>query len=121
MAQPARWLVPSAAALTAALALAAAADRPVERSFDFTYQAELRNIPPGARKVAVWIPYPTSDSHQEISHIQVRCPYPTRVTTEPKYQNHSLYVEVDDPKESSFTVEISFDVTRKEYVRHDFA
>ncbi len=97
-----------------------AAQRPAERSFDFTYMATLNNIPRGAKKVAVWIPYPGSDTHQEISDIRVTCSYPTRVTKDPEYGNRSLYVEVDDPKEASLEIEISFNVRRKEYVRRDF-
>jgi len=113
-------LVPRGAAVVAAFAVAAAADRPVERSFDFTYTAALHNIPEGARKVAVWIPYPRSDAHQKITNIKVSCPYPARVTSDSEHGNSALYVEVDNPKEPSIKVEISFDVKRKEYVRRDF-
>ena len=103
MAHPRRWvLVSLGAALFAALALAAASDRPAERSFHFTYTAALNDIPEGAKKVAVWLPYPGSDAHQEISHISVRCPYPTRVTKDPEYGNTTLYVEVDHPAKPSF-------------------
>ncbi len=97
-----------------------AADRPAERRFDFTYTAALHNIPEGAKKVALWIPYPGSDDHQQISDIRVICPYPTRVTKDPEYGNSSLYVEVDNPKKRSLDVEIAFDVKRAEYVRRDF-
>jgi transglutaminase-like putative cysteine protease len=97
-----------------------ASDRPAERRFDFTYTVGLHNIPNGAKKVAVWIPYPGSDEHQEISDVRVICPYPTRVTKDPEYGNSSLYIEVDNPKEPSLDVEISFNVKREEYVRRDF-
>ena len=106
-------LVFPGAALIAALAAAPAADRPVERRFDFTYTAALHNIPEGTKKIAVWIPYPRSDAHQEITDVKVSCPYPARVTREPEYENSVLYVAVENPRESSFQVEISFDVRRK--------
>jgi len=118
-----RWrflLVPLGAALIAWFALAVAANRPAERSFQFSYTAALNNIPVGAKKVAVWIPYPGSDAHQEITDIEVNCPYPTRVTKDAKYGNTALYVQVENPKEPSFQVEIAFNVKRREYVRKDF-
>ncbi len=121
MAHSRAWfLIPGGAALLAVLAVSVAADRPVERAFDFTYTAALNNIPDGAKKVAVWIPYPRSDAHQEIANVKVICPYPTRVTSDPEYGNSALYVEVKNPTEPSFKVEISFDVRRQEYVRRDF-
>ena len=121
MAYPSRsLLIPLGAAIAAGLALASAPSRPAERSFRFTYTAALNNIPEGAKKVAVWIPYPGSDAHQEVTGIKVDCPYPTRVTKDPEYGNPTLYVQVENPREASFQVEISFDVTRQEYVRRDF-
>ena len=114
------FLVGLGAAVLASLALAVAVARPAERSFQFTYTAVLKNIPEGAKKVAVWIPYPRSDVHQDITDIMVNCPHPTRVTMDPEYGNRILYVEVENPKEFSFQVEISFDVTRREYVQRNF-
>src|SRR5262245_44941693 len=115
------WGVALGSAVGLALAAQQPAPQPVERNFDFTYTAELHHIPDGAKRVAVWIPYPRSDDHQEISDVRVSSPYPTRVTSEPKYHNSALYIEVENPTKPSFTVEISFDVKRKEYVRRDFA
>lgn len=97
-----------------------AAQRPAERCFDFTYTAALHNIPKGAKKVTLWVPYPGSDDHQEISDVRVICPYPTRVTRDPEYDNSLLYLEVDNPKQTSLDVEVSFNVKREEYVRRDF-
>jgi len=113
-------LVALGAALVAWFALAVAADRPAERSFQFIYTAALNNIPEGAKKVAVWIPYPGSDAHQEITDIKVNCPYPTRVTKDAEYGNTTLYVQAENPRERSFQVEIAFNVKRREYVRKNF-
>lgn len=119
MREPRSLMVILGAVLAAGFALSAA-DRPAERAFDFTYTATIEDIPRGAKKVAVWIPYPGSDAHQEISDIQVICPHPTRVTKDPANGNSSLYVEVADPEANSLDVEISFNVRRREYVRRDF-
>ncbi len=104
------------AALLAFLAIAAAAP-PARRDFEFTYAATVDHLPRGAKKVALWIPYPETDAHQTITDVEVRCPYPARVTKDPEYGNRALYVEVSHPKVASFDVEVSFDVERKEYVR----
>jgi transglutaminase-like putative cysteine protease len=108
--------------VSAALAvgfLAVAREKPVERTFDFTYTAVFNNIPEGAKKVAVWIPYPKSDEHQEITNLELNSPFPTKVTQDPEYGNRVVYLEVENPKQP-FQVEISFNVRRKEYVHRDF-
>ena len=108
-------------ALASGLLLGAAADRPAERSFEFTYSATLDGIPKGAGKVALWIPIPKSDDHQEIRDVRIESPFPVRLTVDPRYGNQTAYIEVDDPDVPSFTVDVSYGVTREEYVHRDFA
>jgi transglutaminase-like putative cysteine protease len=105
--------------LTAPSGVTLAALKSKIRTFEFTYIAEVKDIPAGAGKVAVWLPYPTSDEHQTISDVRVSCPYPTRIHKDPEYGNSILYVSVDNPKESSFKIEMKFRVQRAEYLRHD--
>jgi transglutaminase-like putative cysteine protease len=87
------------------------------RTFEFTYVADVANIPANAGKVAVWVPYPTSDANQKISNIQVSCAYPTTVHKDGEYGNSVLYVSVDNPKETSLKIEMKFTVKRSEYIR----
>ncbi len=107
--------------LPAPRAASAAASGPAERSFEFTYRSTIKNIPEGASKVSVWLPYPVSDDHQEITDLKVVTPYPTSLHKDSFYGNTILYLEVESPKERSVPVEVSFRVKRKEYVRRDFA
>jgi transglutaminase-like putative cysteine protease len=107
-------------ALIAVLCFAAPAVKPAERSFVFTYTAMVNNIPDGAKSVSMWVPYPVSDAHQVVSDVQFRSPLATRISKEPGYGNSALYMTVDNPKERSIPIEVSFKVTRKEYVRRDF-
>ncbi|MGH9390707.1 MAG: hypothetical protein ACRD1Z_13910, partial [Vicinamibacteria bacterium] len=76
------------------------------RSFEFTYKAEVKDIPEGAGRVAVWIPYPVSDPHQEITDVKVTSPYTTRVEKDGKFGNSILFLETDRPAERAFTVEV---------------
>ncbi len=107
--------------LASGLLLGAAADRPAERSFELTYSAILDGIPKGAGKVALWIPIPKSDDHQEIRDVRIESPYPVRLTVDPRYGNQTAYIEADHPAVPSFAVDVSYGVTRKEYVHRDFA
>lgn len=90
---------------------------PHVRNFDFTYGAIVRDIPEGAKTVAVWLPYAVSDAHQEITDVRIQSPYPTLLGRDPEYGNTILYVLVDEPKERSFRVEMNFHVERREFVR----
>ncbi len=99
------------------LALGGRASEPRTRTFEFTYVAEVRDIPAGARTVSIWIPYPPSDENQRIGDVQIRAPAPWRLTRDPEYGNQILYVEVHSPREPSLRVEMRFRVERRELVR----
>lgn len=85
-----------------------------ERFFEFTYRAEVSNIPDGAGKVDLWLPYPESDESQTISAIKVESDFPARVGYEGKYGNAILHVGVRDPDVESLAVTVRFKVKRKE-------
>ncbi len=94
---------------------------PKVRTFEFTYTAEVINIPKNAGKVAVWLPYPVSDRNQEVSQLEIDSTYPTRIEKDPEYGNSILYLSAAHPKERSIKVEMKFRVKRQEYVRRDFS
>jgi transglutaminase-like putative cysteine protease len=111
-------------AALASLALAvlpAVSSAPAHRTFDFTYSAVVHDIPAGAHRVAIWVPYPVSDPHQKVSRVEVSCPFPTKVETDPEYGNHVLSVVVENPKGTSVPLTVAFDVDREEYLRKGFA
>lgn len=95
--------------------------KPAERSFEFTYSTVVDHIPKGARTVEVWIPYPASDPHQTISDVKVSSPYRTDITRDPQTGNQILHLSLANPKEDSLPIEVTFHVTRDEYVRKDFS
>jgi len=94
---------------------------PKDRAFQFTYKAEVGPIPDGTRELRVWLPYPTTNPHQEIYDVHVSGPATPTVYTEPRYENSILYLPVQNPGTGSVTIEVNFKVRRTEYLRHDYA
>ena len=121
-------LVFCTACLLLVLALGAAratpatpADTPRDRDFDFTYSTKVTELPAGAHRVDLWLPYPVSDDNQEVTVTGVASPYPHEVLKEPKYGNSVLHITATDPKEKEFSVEMKVHVRRKEYLHNDFS
>ncbi len=94
---------------------------PAVRTFEFTYTAEVTNIPKEAKKVSIWLPYPTSDAHQEVTPLLIAAPYPTSLHRDPEYGNAILFLSAANPRRDSIRVDMKFLVTRREYVRRDFS
>src|SRR5262245_11621269 len=92
-----------------------------DRVFQFTYKAEISQIPEGTRELRVWLPYPTTNPHQEIYDVRVAAPSTATVYTEPRYENSILYLPVQNPGAGPLTVELAFKVRRTEYLRRDYA
>jgi transglutaminase-like putative cysteine protease len=97
------------------------ASHPRERTFQFSYKAEISDIPEGTRELRIWIPYPTTDAHQEIQDVQVKGPGKSAVYTEPEYHNSILFIPIENPGAGPVTVEVDFKVQRWEYLRRDYA
>lgn len=113
------------AALFCLLAIAgvggpASAETPPTRDFDFTYTAKITDLPEGAHKVDVWLPYPVSDEHQEVTVTEVSSPVPHEILKDARYQNSILHLSVTDPKERELSVGLKVQVRRHELVRKDF-
>ncbi len=99
---------------------------PPARTFRFTYNFTVKDIPAGAKRVRVWIPLPQTDQHQTVRVIAVKAPVKTRMTQETEYGNRMIYAEIQKPAaqnsaagKAEFTVE--YKITRHEYSRGDYA
>ena len=111
-----------ATAVTAAAAAAAAeADAPRVREFDLTYSAQVQELPPAAKRVEVWLPYPVSDEHQEVKVTGVSSPYPYEVLQESRHGNSMLHLLVTNPPSREIPLSLTVHVRRKEYLHNDFA
>lgn len=93
---------------------------PPSRTFLFTYQITLKDLPAGAQRVRVWIPRASTDSNQSVTLKRVSGPVPLREKLAPPFGNHILYGEIlhPHPGPAEFTVE--YQVTRKEYAKGDY-
>lgn len=90
------------------------AEEVAQRLFEMTYTARVQGIPPEARRVELWLPYPVSDEHQRVFDLTVESPYPTELTHDPKLGNAILHLGAMPPNESSFQVRLRFKVLRSE-------
>lgn len=90
-----------------------------ERTFEFVYRASISEVPAGTKELRVWLPYPTTDSNQEIFDMQVSSPADASVYTEPKYGNSILFISVKNPS-APIDIQMRFRVRRSEYLRKDF-
>ena len=89
---------------------------PRTRSFHLEYKAIVQGIPPGTKHMDLWVPVPHDDSYQRIENLSIDSPYPYRITTG-EHGNTTAYVSVDDPKETSFSITMNLDATRKEHIQ----
>jgi transglutaminase-like putative cysteine protease len=86
-----------------------------QRKFEFSYTATL-SVPNGAKSARLWLPLPKSDLHQEIRAIQIRSAQPISFATDAEYSNAMLMVAADNPAAGQLTVEMSFQVLRRENI-----
>src|ERR1700737_3856265 len=94
---------------------------PPARTFRFTYNFTVKDIPSGAKRVRAWVPVPQTDQHQTVRVLAVKAPVKTRTTQEPEYGNRMMYAEIQNsaPGKAEFTLE--YKITRREYSRGDYA
>ncbi len=99
---------------------------PPSRTFHFTYNFTVKDIPSRAKRVRVWVPVPQTDQHQTVRVLAVKAPAKTRMTREREYGNLVMYAEIQYPEmqnfapgKAEFTVE--YKITRREYSRGDYA
>lgn len=76
------------------------------------YAFTVKGIPAGSSKVNIWVPLPTSDSHQKLKDFKVICPYPHTLYTEPEYGNRILKVETAGDVPENIRVTLEFAVSR---------
>jgi transglutaminase-like putative cysteine protease len=107
------------ALLAAGLARPGAADAPRQRDVQIHYRATVE-VPAGARKVEVWLPYPASDAHQQISDVRVTTTANFEITRDPDLGNRMLHVLLSDPPAQTLAIDLSFHADRAEYLHRDF-
>ncbi len=94
---------------------------PPSRTFRFTYNFTVKDIPSGAKRVRVWVPVPETDQHQTVHILSIKAPGKTRMTEEPEYGDRMMYAEIENPVPGSAEFTLEYKVTRREYSRGDYA
>lgn len=90
------------------------------RTFRFTYNFTVKDIPSGTTRVRVWAPVPRTDQHQTVSVLSIKGPGQTRITQEPGYGNRMMYAEVQNPAPGKAEFTLEYKITRHEYSRGDY-
>ena len=95
---------------------------PPTRTFRFTYNFTVKDIPSGAKRVRVWIPVPQTDQHhQTVRVLAVKAPVKTRMRQEPEYGNRMMYAEIQNSAAGKAEFTLEYKITRREYSRGDYA
>jgi transglutaminase-like putative cysteine protease len=94
----------------------AAQPQPRTRSFHFEYKAVVKEIPSGAKHVDLWVPVPHDDAYQQIKNLRIDSPRAYKIATA-THENTMLHVSIEEPKESTFAITLSFDATRAEHIQ----
>jgi transglutaminase-like putative cysteine protease len=65
------------------------------RQFSIQYTGKISEIPPGTKRLRVWLPVPQSSTVQQITKLQITPS--AKLTTEGKYGNRIAYLEINNP------------------------
>lgn len=90
--------------------------QPRTRSFHFEYKAIVKEIPSDAKHVDLWAPVPHDDAYQQIKNLRIDSPYAYKIAAA-SHGNTMLHVGIDQPKESTIAITMSFDATREEHIQ----
>ncbi|WP_229743033.1 transglutaminase-like domain-containing protein [Hymenobacter qilianensis] len=85
------------------------------RTFAFEYKTTVRDLPPSAKAVDLWLPVPHSDKSQTISDLKIDSPHAYEVV-KAQYNNQMLHLKVKNPSAEPFTVSVRFQAARREHL-----
>ena len=94
---------------------------PPTRTFHFTYNFTVKDIPSGAKRLRVWVPVPQTDQHQTVRVLSIKAPAKTQMTEDAEYGNRMMYAEIQNPSAAKAEFTVEYKVTRREYSRGDYA
>src|SRR5580704_18896205 len=93
-----------------------AAEPAHQRDFTFEYKATVKDIPAGTQKLELWIPVPHDDPFQRITDIKIETPVPYQILPGDQ-DNQMLHLEINQPRESSVPVTLTFHAVRLERIQ----
>jgi transglutaminase-like putative cysteine protease len=90
------------------------------RTFRFTYNFTVKDIPAGAKQVRVWVPVPQTDQHQTVRVLAVKGSAKTQMTQESEYGNRMMYAEIQNSAAGKAEFTLEYEIKRREYSRGDY-
>ena len=87
---------------------------PHQRAFQFTYTAQITDLPAQAHLVRVWVPLAKTRANQQVLARRITTAHPYEIHVEPTSGNEILYVTLTAPVPQTFTVEIAYDALVRE-------
>jgi hypothetical protein len=106
------------AALACLLALRGSAASPPAasaRTFDFTYEVTVKDLPEGRHSVEAWIPLASTDPAQSVTVEGVTSPVPTSEARDPEYGNRILHADLSDQAGRTARLAVRYRVTRQTF------
>lgn len=85
------------------------------REFDFTYRVSLPKLPKNSASLRIWIPVPTTNSHQRVTLLKMSGTVPLRITRDSDYGNRMAYADIRQPDFNSANFALTYHITRREY------
>lgn len=85
---------------------------PEDRTFTFSYAADITGLPRG-KAVRVWVPVPPSNTEQSIAVLDRTAPGTSKLTREAEYGNDLWYVETTADAAGTLRLSAKYKVTRR--------
>lgn len=83
------------------------------RTFELTYEVEVKDLPKYKRHVNVWVPLPPVSNYQNIVSVEIESPVPYEINYDTRWGNRMVFFEVPKGK-SSFKYKMTLIVERLE-------
>lgn len=86
-----------------------------ERAYLFHYCITIKDIPAQAKEIKVWVPYPASNSYQEVEDLSAE-EQPVYSGLDRAYGNKMLFYVINSPKEPVLTIDRVYKIKRREFL-----
>lgn len=88
---------------------------PKSRSLEFTYEVIIKDIPPGAQEVRIWMPALSENPHQVIEEMNLEPKDSALITYDQQYHNKIIYYSFKFPESPVMEIKAYYKVKRNEY------
>ncbi len=82
------------------------------RTFEFTYEVKIPELPAESESVDVFIPLPKSNNSQKISDLNIKTNVDYRIVNDPEYDNKLLHISLTENVPDSLNILVQFNVKR---------